>query len=71
MPFCRSLRWESMHSSAMPYLTQRRQGLASSHFLQAFWQFVQAFLTCRRLVRWGWGATMPGANGYMCMGMPE
>lgn len=55
----------------MPYLTQRRQGRASSHFLQAFWQLVQAFLTCRRLVRVGWVGTMPGGKGYMCMGMPE
>src|ERR1700685_2954145 len=35
-PFFLSLRCESIHSSAIPYLTQRRQGRASSHFLQAF-----------------------------------
>ena len=56
-----------MHSSAMPYLTQRRQGRASSHFLQAFWQLVQAFLTWRRLERGAWAGMRPGAKGYMCM----
>ena len=50
-PFFRSLRWELTQASCMPYLTQRRHGLASSHFLQAFWQFVQAFLTCLRFTR--------------------
>lgn len=55
----------------MPYLTQRRHGRASSHFLQAFWQLVQAFLTCLRLVRGGCVGTMPGGKEYMGMGMPE
>ena len=36
IPFCLSFLWESTHSSDMPYFTQRRQGRASSHFLQAF-----------------------------------
>lgn len=39
IPFLRSLRTELTHVSAIPYLIQRGQGLASSHFLQAFWQF--------------------------------
>ena len=63
IPFLRSLRLESTHSSPVPYLTQRRQGRASSHFLQAFWQLVQAFLTWRRLVRLDWAGTEDWGKG--------
>lgn len=52
----RSLRWESMHESAMPYLTQRVHGRTSSHFLHARWQLTHAFLTCFRLDTWRVGA---------------
>lgn len=68
IPFFRSFLCESMHSSVIPYLTHRRQGLASSHFLQAFWQLVHAFLTWRRLERGAccWGRIWEG-KGYMCI----
>lgn len=75
-PFFLSLRWELTQASCMPYLTQRRQGLASSHFLQAFWQFVHAFLTCLRFTRWGWSAAGRGSigegaeDGIQSTGMP-
>jgi hypothetical protein len=38
-----------MQPSSIPYLTHREQGRWSSHFLHAFWQLTQAFLTCLRL----------------------
>jgi hypothetical protein len=36
MPFLRSFLTELTQVSAMPYLIHLGQGLASSHFLQAF-----------------------------------
>ena len=38
-PFLRTFLVESTQVSARPYLIQRVQGLPSSHFLHAFWQF--------------------------------
>jgi hypothetical protein len=50
------------------YFTHLRHGLAGSHFLQAFWQFVHAFLTWLRFERTVWEV---GKKGYMCTDVAE
>jgi hypothetical protein len=43
MPFLRSFLTELTQVSAIPYFSQRGQGLASAHFLHAFWQLANRF----------------------------